>query len=114
MVGKSKAWTKAHRRRAIMLKEMGCILCREQGMGWRLPDIHHLLDGGRRMGHDYTIPLDPWYHEGHPPEGMNPREAKALFGPSMKLHKREFVERFGSELDILERVDEQLKRMEAI
>ena len=109
MVGKTKTWTKAQRERARALKELGCIVCRDQGMGWRLPDIHHILHAGKRMGHDYTIPLDPWFHEGHPPEGMDERSAYEFMGPSLKLHKREFITRFGDELAVLERVNAQLE-----
>ena len=115
MVGKTKPPTAAQRRRMAALKEFGCILCLEIGIGRVPPEIHHITECGRRLGHDHTIPICCWHHRGQPwncdqrPSGM-----EELAGPSLARNKREFVRRFGTERDILERVDEQLKRMEAI
>jgi len=43
----------------------GCIACRMDGMGFRPAAVHHILRGGRRMGHLFTLPLcDPGHHQG--------------------------------------------------
>jgi hypothetical protein len=107
-MGRTKPWTKAQRARAALMKEHGCIIFRKLGLGWRLPDIHHILDGGRQISHNHTIPLDPWFHEGHPPEGMTKHQALATFGPSLKLHKRAFIRKFGTELDLLDEINERI------
>lgn len=108
MVGKTKHINKSDRERFRSLKEHGCEVCRSMGFGWVFAECHHILSGGRRLGHSCTIPLCPWHHQGHPPEGYDERSAKHVFGPSLKLHKREFVDRFGSELEILDRVNQIL------
>lgn len=104
MHSKAKPPTKAERERFAKLKEFGCICCFEMGLGWRLPDIHHIISGGRRMGHRYTIPLCKWHHEGHRPDGWAERNTVEVFGPSLKS-KRRFIEYFGSELELLDRCD---------
>ena len=56
--------------RAWMSKiaEYGCIACRLDGNGYRPAAVHHLLYGGRRIGHMHTIPLcDPGHHQGGAP-----------------------------------------------
>ena len=103
----NKPMTKADKRRIRALKEMGCIACLLRGVGWRLPDAHHILVGGRRMGHQYTIALCGWHHEGRPME-CGQRETRELLGPSLKLEKRRFQAEFGTELELLRLTDERL------
>ena len=101
MHSKAKPPTKAERKRMADMKDHGCCLCAELGLGWRLPDNHHILSGGRRMGHRFTIPLCKWHHEGHPPMTEE-------MGPSLASSKRAFVSKFGTELEIMARVDAEL------
>ncbi len=96
MVGKTKAPTKAERRRMDTLKhDVGCIACRLEGFSYVTPDIHHLLDGGRRRGHAYTIPLCPWHHRGM---GSGP-------GVSMAHGSKPFREMYGPDDELLEATD---------
>lgn len=49
------------------ITQLGCIVCRQQGRGFVPGAVHHLLEGGRRKGHLYTICLcDPGHHKGAP------------------------------------------------
>lgn len=61
MVGKTKPWTKRERSRLDdVLRSMPyCIRCFLSPGNNRRPytDIHHLIQGNRRMGHYYTLPL---------------------------------------------------------
>jgi hypothetical protein len=41
----------------------GCIACRMDGNGIVAPCVHHILRGGRRMGHLFTLPLCPGHHQ---------------------------------------------------
>lgn len=93
MVGKSKKPTKAEARRMDILKhDVGCIACRMEGLDYIPPDIHHIVDGGRRLGHSHTVPLCPWHHRGRGPE---------MPGPSLARNKRKFIERYGAEPKLL-------------
>ena len=43
---------------------LGCIICLIEGRGESQAEVHHLLSGGRRMGHLFTIPLCALHHRG--------------------------------------------------
>lgn len=100
----SKSPTIAERRRFGALQEMGCIACRIDGRPGEPPDIHHLVEGGRRIGHAFSLPLCPWHHRGV--SGMGESLATQLYGPSLARSKRDFVARYGSERELLRMVDD--------
>ena len=95
-----------HGRRYLDLHDMGCIACRQLGK-WSAPDIHHLNLGGhagqKRRGNDYTIPLCPAHHRG---VGWD----EQAHGPSLALHPSRFRQTFGTDDELLEKVNELLKR----
>lgn len=66
----------------------GCIACRMDGLGVVPPAVHHILRGGVRMGHLFTLPLcDPGHHQNG-----------AQFGKvSRHPWKKRFEQRYGSE-----------------
>jgi hypothetical protein len=74
-------------------REFGCIVCYLQH-GARTPAaIHHILSGGRRMGHMFTLPLcDPGHHQN------SPTPAKISRHP----YKTRFEAAYGSELALLD------------
>jgi hypothetical protein len=41
----------------------GCVACRMDGVGFNPPCVHHILRGGRRIGHLFTLPLCPGHHQ---------------------------------------------------
>lgn len=88
------------------IRAIGCIASLLDGRAGVAPEVHHLnqggYHGGKRRGHDYTIGLSRWHHQGIPPEGMNEREARVLCGPSYKLHKMAFRARYGTDDQLLE------------
>ena len=43
--------------------QIGCIACRVMGHPGTPAVVHHLLRGGRRLGHMHTIPLCPDHHQ---------------------------------------------------
>lgn len=112
MVGKAVAHTEADKRRFQLLQEIGCICCRACNIEREPADIHHIIDGGRRMGHQYTLPLCPYHHRGQPKEGLTQKQMDKFLGPSLALNKRKFDEVFGGELTLLEYVDKMLAKIE--
>lgn len=64
--------TKAERTLHDQLRQMGCCVCRfVYGIDeLDTPAVHHILDGNRRMGERYVIPLCARHHQygtkGHP------------------------------------------------
>ena len=76
------------------LVDLGCIVCREEGI-YSPPDIHHIHRNGRRVDDLHTIPLCPAHHR----LGYNtPRVV------SRHPYKAEFERRYGSEWDLFKKV----------
>lgn len=99
MVGKSVSHTKADKRRFRELQEVGCIACWQRGIR-RDVDVHHLLSGGYRMGHQYTLGLCPYHHRGVLPENMDPYTARELLGPSLSEEGKAFHDEFGTDNEL--------------
>lgn len=85
------------------LYHIGCIACRLFGVGWVPPEQDHRntcdLAGMKRTegGHDDTLPMCCWHHRGIPHEGYGGEHGcLRTFGPSKHLHKKRFIERFGT------------------
>lgn len=101
----------------MRLQDIGCICCFKEGFPGVPVDAHHLVDKGYREhsgGNAATLPLCPWHHRGVPPSGLS--ESAALFtaGPSLALHKRRFIQTYGTERELLAEVDEEIERLERI
>lgn len=111
MVGKSKAATKDEKRRMQLLPMVGCICCRAYGIENSWVQIHHITEGRKRLGHEYTLPLCYYHHEGVPPEGLTREQAESMVGPSLKSKKR-FNEIFGGERELLKYTNKFLKVIE--
>lgn len=77
------------------ISQLGCCVCSRSPV-----QIHHLLSGGRRIGHLSSIPLCQPHHQG----GFN--DAKIV---SRHPYKRAFEERYGTEQQLLERVRERVR-----
>ena len=91
--------TKADRARFDAFRRIGCVACRKLRIT-RDADVHHLLSGGKRRGHQYTIPLCPWHHRSQ--AFVSRAEAERVMGPSLALSPRKFRERFGSDEELLQ------------
>ena len=100
-----------HRRRFDVLRELGCVVSTVFFQQPGTPgQVHHLLSGGRRIGHEATICLHPWYHQGEPPfvkrfgrlVQLRADEATQCYGPSLALDRPAFEARFGTEHELLE------------
>lgn len=99
--------TKADLERFDLMQQLGCAAC-SQYFRDSQADVHHLLSGGRRRGHQFTIPLCPWHHRGVPPDGFSIGVAEATFGPSLARSPRKFRSKFGSDEELLEYVNSRI------
>lgn len=95
--------TKAEQARFDAMKEQGiCIACCLRGERRPQPiEIHHLLSGGKRRGHLFTVGLCQWHHRGIPPFGWGDAEALYELGPSLAKGSKPFRAVFGSDDDLL-------------
>ena len=99
--------TKADRARLDMLHRMPCIAC-----GYAISTAHHIVDKGYRKhsgGHQATIPLCRWCHLGEPRwAAVTIGEMSRTVGPSLAFNKRAFVQRYGTERELLAKVNEMI------
>lgn len=73
--------------------QIGCIACRVMGITGVPAEPHHLLSGGRRIGHLFTIPLCQLHHRSHVNDGVI---------VSRHPWKRCFEAAYGTEQELLE------------
>lgn len=94
MTKAEKAWLDA-------ITRLGCIVCLVTGFGPTPAVPHHLLRGGRRIGHLSTIPLcDPGHHQNPPKES-----GKIARHPT----KARFEKAYGTEAFLLRKTKELVK-----
>lgn len=97
--------TKAQQLRMDRIREIGCIACRKRG-GSTQCEIHHQNLGGKAgqkcLGHDFTIGLCAWHHDGRQTLAIPTRAAhRAALGPCLKYDSREFRAEFGTDSELL-------------
>jgi hypothetical protein len=101
--------TAAESARIVLVKKLGCICCMLNVQFWMpvpyrgVCEAHHLLSGGLRRGHLFTIGLCRWHHQAVPPrERMSESAAIAVYGPSVATGSKPFHVTYGSDDELLE------------
>ncbi|MES2319982.1 MAG: Ref family recombination enhancement nuclease [Pseudomonadota bacterium] len=81
MKGGKKAPTAGERKWMAWVADFGCVVCWLERAAKTPCAVHHLVEGGRRLGHLYTIGLcDPGHHQNSPtPAKISRHPNKALF-----------------------------------
>ena len=104
MHSSAKPATDAEKKRFELIGEGKCLACRIKKISRPFPaEIHHLLDGGVRIGHSATIGLCPWHHRGVPTStGMSMVSCEQMYGPSLVQGSKRFKEVYGSNDELLE------------
>lgn len=103
-----RAPTRYEAERLEAMMRLGCVAC---AMLFSLPVIaqecHHILSGGRRMGHWFTLPLCRGHHQGD-----WSKEQKELIEPTMLVAisdgRKAFVAVYPSERELWELVQKRL------
>lgn len=100
------------------MRRIGCIAClKNQEVGrasatlvLRRLEIHHLLSGGRRIGHEATICLCHFHHQAKflPYVDYGYTAQAEAFGPSLEREPRRFHEVYGTDQELLARQNELL------
>lgn len=99
-------------KRYAALRELGCIACWDTVRRHIVPEVHHLVDKGYRRhsgGNQATIPLCAWHHRGEPEMDVSMGYMRAMRGPSMLHEAKEFARTYGSQRELLARVNSQLR-----
>lgn len=85
---------------------LGCVVCRNIGLGYMPAQVHHLrhdpYTGGKlglsqRAPHAWTIPLCPTHHQ------------YGGFGVAYHAGPREFERNYGCEIDLWNQTEQELK-----
>lgn len=100
--------TKYEKMRVEAMLKLGCVCCAQLGIVFGLVENHHLLDGYRRMGHWYTLPLCAGHHRGvWTPEQIEciPAEKRVAISDGRKL----FIQVYGHERSLWEAVQKRLR-----
>lgn len=93
--------TKTEKRWLDAICQLGCIVCLLFLRVFSPAEAHHMLSGGRRRGHLFTIPLCPAHHRW----GMDDDQAT-----SRGQCRRRFEERYGTEESLLAKTRELVAR----
>jgi len=112
MKNKAKPPTKREQKRMAEIPETGCLACWIIGLAYSVATVHHIVEGGKRLGHKYTIGLCPWHHQSINPDGRSWETCQAQFGSPLSgahANKKDFVRLFGTERELCELQDKVFK-----
>jgi hypothetical protein len=83
---------------------LGCIVCRNLGLGATPAEVHHILKSGKRVNHQTVLPLCTLHHRG----GVNNAEHV-----SRHPWRKEFESRYGTERELLAQTHRELDQRQA-
>lgn len=116
---KRRKATQEELERLAAVRAMPCIACQIFGV-YNQPfptEVHHQNLGGkagqRRLGHMNSVPLCSWHHVGTVTPGVNSITMNALYGPSLARQSKRFRERYGTDDELLARVNALLNKSRA-
>ena len=98
--------TKAEAERIEAVKSGPCVACIVRGESDDAPwgfhvtigcDAHHLLSGGRRIGHMATVGLCAWHHRAVPDWGCTAKEMRDWYGASLMDGSKTFSKAYGDD-----------------
>lgn len=64
MMNSKRPPTKYEAERIEAMMRLGCVACAHIGIVHIAQECHHILSGGRRLGHWFTLPLCRGHHQG--------------------------------------------------
>jgi hypothetical protein len=98
--------------RLDIIHRLPCLACVQEGQSQpNRTEAHHLVDKGYREhsgGDEATIPLCGWHHRGEPKKSHSKTEMGFIYGPSLATSKSFFVKRYGTERELLARVNDTI------
>lgn len=97
MHSNAPAPTKEERQRMATIKRRGCIACLLTHFRYRPSEVHHVVEGRKRLGHLYTVGLCAWHHRAIADDGMDFDQMREIFGPSLADEPGRFRNQYGAE-----------------
>lgn len=109
-----KAPTVAERARMRSIAWGCCVVCQKRGnFTSGGVEVQHLLSGGMRMGHRYTIGLCSYHHRGVRPLQFTRAQMRDVLGYSLMDGSKLFHAEHGSDIELLAYQDEVLEWRDA-
>jgi hypothetical protein len=99
--------TKTESNRITRMMRLGCVACAYSGVTHIAQECHHILDGNRRMGHAFTLPLCRGHHQGD--WSAEQREILGDRCVSISDGRKAFTAVYPTEQKLWERVQTRLK-----
>jgi hypothetical protein len=100
--------TQYEQQRIDAMVRLGCVACAHIGLPYSTVEVHHLLQGNKKMGHWFTIPLCGGHHQ-----NVWSREQLQLIEPKMRVSiasgRKAFARYYPTERALWERVQKRLK-----
>jgi len=106
----TRAPTKAERAHLAAVKALPCVACviddRFDVLTVCGPtEVHHLLSGNKRRGHMFVLPLGAWHHRGVCSDLNCLSDMRFWYGPSLAEGSKPFHARYGTDDELLARVN---------
>lgn len=98
----TKPPTKAQQKRFERIQSIGCVACVIDGIYQNPPEIHHLVSGKKRLGHDYTVGLCCFHHRAVVPYPYTYEQVREASGPSYAMEPEAFKKQYGTQEELLE------------
>lgn len=87
--------TKSESNRIDRMLRLGCIITRLKFGTYSPAECHHIVDG-YRLGHWWSLPLNPWYHRGvFDSRNASRVDMERVYGPSIAHGIPPFVDAHG-------------------
>ena len=102
MVGNTEQATPAEKARMEKIKVLGCVACVISGWPDMQCEVHHVVEGRVRLGHDQTMGLCLWHHRAETSDGYTKQQMSGLLGPSLANGSYDFAENFGSQATLVQ------------
>lgn len=107
----TRAPTKYETERIEAMKRLGCVACAALGVpNLNALELHHILDGGKRMGHWFTIFLCRGHHQGDWSAAQHVEDEHRV---AISDGRKRFRLIYGTERSLWERVQTKLKLTKA-
>ena len=100
-------------RMGLIKSNMPCLPCILKANKVRLPSVQHLVEGRKRLGHQFTYASCEWHHFGMNHGTMTRQDMIEMLGPSLAHGKRAYQEFFGLERLLVSIQDYLIQSFEA-
>jgi hypothetical protein len=100
--------TRYEQERIEAMVRLGCVCCAKLGIPYANVECHHLLSGGKKMGHWFTIPLCAGHHQGYF-TALQKKLIPAKQRVAISSGSKAFARIYGTQRELWARVQKRLK-----